>query len=141
MRKKQWIISAVFVALILSFVVYNVFAVIAPEFETAKRLAMTGIPDGDGDYVVGRKITKNGDAVIYMVGYFPRLGYISGCIVAGPRGPLLVVSYDEANDCYFATVNSLQTGQLLSSEELTRDRASEIMSNILKHLIDTGIPI
>jgi hypothetical protein len=139
MRKKQWIVCAALVALIFSFVIYNVFAVASPEFETAKRLAMTAAPDSDGDCIVGKKTVEKDVRVIYFVGYFPRVKTIAGCVSTDEK--MVSIAYIEEKDSYWTSITDMGTGRILVSKEITQDEASKMMDNILKHLVNSGIPI
>lgn len=137
MRKKQWIICAALVALIIAFVIYSVYADVSPEFEAAKKLAMTATPDGDGDLVIGKRVIDS--KTTYMIGYFPRLKSIAGGILTD--GKMLSVIYDEEKDSYGATLTDADTGKILVIRKITKEKASEMMANILKRLVNTGIPI
>jgi hypothetical protein len=137
MRKKQWIICAALAALICAFVIYNVFAVPSPGFEKAKKLALTAAPDNDGDRIVGKKIIENGVSVTYLVGYFYRVRSIAACVATPEK--MVGVIYNEESDSYWTTVTDMDTGRILISKEITQEKASEMMSNILKHLVNTGI--
>ncbi len=139
MRKKQWIICATLVVLIFAFVIYNVFAVASSEFEVAKKLSMTATPDSDGDCIVGKKITENGVQIVYLVGYFLRVKTIAGCVATPEK--MVAVAYDEENNTYETMIADIQTGRILVSREISQDQASKIMGNILKHLVNSGIPI
>jgi hypothetical protein len=139
MRKKQWIICATLVALIFAFVIYNVFAVVSPEFETSKKLALTATPDSDGDCIIGKKITENGVQVVYLVGYLFRVKTIAGCVATPEK--MVSVAYNETDGVYSTSITDMQTGRILVSREISQEQASKIMGIILKHLVNSGIPI
>lgn len=109
---------------------------VVPEFETAKRIAMTASINEDGNYLVGKKVVENGSEFAYVVGYVPSVGLIGGSIIKGTQ--VASVVYDEKNDSYFYEVGDFSTG-ITSSKILTEEQAVAIMRNILKRLVNTAI--
>jgi hypothetical protein len=139
MRKKQWFILVSLIIVIIGFLVYNSFSEVSPAFETAKTLAMTAVPDEDGDYIFGKKVVEKDIQMVYLVGYFPRLKIVSGAVATIEK--MVSVIYDEETDIYGTTIKDMQTGRVLSIKSITRKEAHEMMGNILKHLVNNGIPI
>jgi hypothetical protein len=137
MRKKQWFILLVLIAIITAFVVYEVCATPSAPFEQAKTLALTSSPDGDGDCIFGKKLIEKDVQVIYLVGYFPRLKVISGAVATIEK--MVTVIYSGEIDTYGITVTDMQTGKVLVTKSISPNEASDMMDNILKHLINTGV--
>jgi hypothetical protein len=139
MRKKQWAILSILLLIIFVFLIYSAFSSATPGFEAAKKLALAGVPDKDGDYMVGKKTNIDVGPISYAVGYFPSYKIIAGCILNFTRNEMLVVTYDEEADAYVACISDLKTGKVLAIKEIKKDQASEIIDNILKQLSNIGI--
>jgi len=134
MRKRLGLVLAL--VLVCAMLMVGVSFAVAPEFETAKKIAMTSVPDENGNCFVGKKVIENGIEMVYMVGYI-KGGLIGGSIIAGEQ--VASVVYDERDGSYSFEVGNLKTGQVMSNKVLTEEQAVSAMRNVLKRLVNTAI--
>jgi hypothetical protein len=132
--KKKLMVGVVLACLILTL---GVSFAMAPEFTTAKNIAMTAQQDEDGNYLTGKVTAQNGVKVAYVVSYMPNVGLVGGSIVNGDR--IYSVYFDENEKAYFAEIGEVPSMKQLAIKKISEEDAVKLLRSILKQLTYSAI--